>query len=315
MPTTISGIGSKKKKSGAGYYKDGKFYPGNDARTSDPKYYDPWTPTSTMQPLLPTPWTPTSTMTPATGFHKNPQYDPPTFSDNSRGGSIGGDGTTGSVGYVPPGGTGGGTGADPNAPYTGSGSIGQYGYTPQAMSDIYNNPNMLATDLLAKMGINNPGLAQSLAQYLNPAMVAHLMNTQGDPNQSTDAASLSAVNDYMQMMVTPNGVMPDAQQLMQILFGATNIDDGGLGGFFGLAPDGKTALDARGQVDNVTDYLSQMTVGLNPYAQAMYRSAAGRVGQQYQNATSRIGMDGYEDPGSSFTDYLAKSGFGRRITG
>lgn len=179
------------------------------------------------------------------------------------------------------------------APVTGS--IADYGYTPQGMASIYDNPTILANDVLAALGINNPGLAESIAQYLDPAIAANFLLSGGVGSSSSDAASLSYANDYMKQMVTPNGATPEFADLMNALLGAGGADSP-LGAYL------NSSLTPEQQISAANGLLGQTLVGLNPYAQQAYSRYAKDQGNQYLGGVAK------GDPaGSSYVDYLGNT--------
>lgn len=179
------------------------------------------------------------------------------------------------------------------APVTGS--IADYGYTPQGMASIYDAPTILANDLLAQMGINNPGLAESLAQYLDPAVAANFLMNKGMGSSSSDAATLSYGNDYMQQMVTPNGQTPEFSDLMNALLGAGS-DNSPLGAYL------NSGLTPEQQISHANGLMGQTLVGLNPYAQQAYSQYANDQGNQY------LGDVAHGSPSSSsYVDYLGNT--------
>lgn len=179
------------------------------------------------------------------------------------------------------------------APVTGS--IADYGYTPQGMASIYDNPTILANDVLAALGINNPGLAESISQYLDPAIAANFLLSGGVGSSSSDAASLSYANDYMKQMVTPNGATPEFADLMNALLGAGGADSP-LGAYL------NSSLTPEQQISAANGLLGQTLVGLNPYAQQAYSRYAKDQGNQYLGGVAK------GDPaGSSYVDYLGNT--------
>lgn len=179
------------------------------------------------------------------------------------------------------------------APVTGS--IADYGYTPQGMASIYDNPTILANDVLAALGINNPGLAESISQYLDPAIAANFLLSGGVGSSSSDAASLSYANDYMKQMVTPNGSTPEFADLMNALLGAGGADSP-LGAYL------NSSLTPEQQISAANGLLGQTLVGLNPYAQQAYSRYAKDQGNQYLGGVAK------GDPaGSSYVDYLGNT--------
>lgn len=179
-----------------------------------------------------------------------------------------------------------------------TGSIANYGYTPEGLAMLYDNPSLLAQDVLGRQGINNPGMAQQLGQYMDPAVAANFLINKGMGSSAGDAATMNFVNTYLQNMTTPNGRTPEFDYLMNQLLGtgAQSATGSPLGAYLnaGLTPDQ--------QVKAANALMSQTEVGLNPYAQQAYSRAGDFFGQQYLGGVAK-GQPG----GSSYTNYLAST--------
>lgn len=185
-----------------------------------------------------------------------------------------------------------------------SGSIGQYGYTPEGMASIYDNPAILAQDILQAMGINNPGLAQSLADYFGPALAAHFLQSGGGVGSSgSDASSLSGVNDYLQQYVTPNGQVPGFSDLASILLDAASDPNSLINQYLMGNPKSSSRGGQTGeQINNLNQLLGQALAGSNSYTQEAYRNFLNDQATNYQSGLTK-GAPG----GSSYADYITKS--------
>lgn len=173
-----------------------------------------------------------------------------------------------------------------------TGAIAGYGYTPQGLASIYDNPTILTSDLLKAMGIDNAGMAQSLGQYLDPAVAANFLTNKGMGSSSSDSSTLNFANEYLKQMVTPNGRTPEFDYLVNALLGAGS-DSSPLGAYLnsGLTPDQ--------QIQAANALFGQTLVGLNPYSQQAYSRYAKDQGNQYLGNVAK-GQPG----GSSYVDYL-----------
>ncbi len=184
-----------------------------------------------------------------------------------------------------------------------NGAIGGYGYTPLGAGTLYDNPQALATDILKSMGIENPGLANSLSQTLDPAVAAQFLLNNG--KNSSDAETLNFANQYMQNMVTPGGRTVDFSSLMDHLLGAGGQYANGKADN-ALAAYLNAGLDPSQQVRAAQGLMGQSMTGQNPYFQQGFSNYAKDLGSSYQGAMAKA------NPGyTSFIDYLNKqSGIG-----
>jgi hypothetical protein len=178
-----------------------------------------------------------------------------------------------------------------------TGWLAQFGYTPQGASDLYNNPVPLATDVLGQRGITNAGMANSLSQYMDPAIAANFILGQGMGSSQSDNAALNFAANYMNQMVTPGGRTPEFDVLMNKILGA------GIPGTSPLAEYLSSGqMTPEQQVQAANALMSQTLGGISPYGQRAYSNAEKDFGQQYQGAV----MKG--NPGAqSYVDYLKNS--------
>jgi hypothetical protein len=180
-----------------------------------------------------------------------------------------------------------------------NGAIGGYGYTPLGAGTLYDNPQALATDILKSMGINNPGLANSLSQTLDPAVAAQFLLNNG--KNSSDADTLNFANQYMQNMVTPGGATVNFSSLMDHLLGAGGqYADGHADN--ALAAYLNAGLDPSQQVRAAQGLMGQSMTGQNPYFQQGFSNYAKDLGSSYQGLMAK-GDPQYK----SFIDYLNRS--------
>ena len=172
-----------------------------------------------------------------------------------------------------------------------TGAAAAYGYTPAGLASIYDNPQILTDDLLAAMGIINPGMSQQLSQYMDPAIAAQFILNRGQ--NSSDNSAINFANEYLQQMVTPGGRQPELDRLVSEILAATGGDTSVLGAYLnaGLTPDQ--------QVSAANSLFGQTLSGQSPYAQTGYQRFAKDQGQQYLGAVAK-GQPG----ASSYVDYL-----------
>lgn len=174
-------------------------------------------------------------------------------------------------------------------PMTGAGA--GYGYTPQGLGMLYQNPVPLAQDVLGGAGIDNYGMALALSDAMNPALYAYMMQTKGMGDQS-DAATIDFISNYMDQMVTPGGSMPNMADLMTNVLGAGDVNSSPLAMMLsGIPPED--------QVKVLANFLAAAGYGNNPLAQRAYGNAADYYGNEYLGGV----MKG--DPGASnYASYL-----------
>jgi len=184
-----------------------------------------------------------------------------------------------------------------------TGLLAQLGYTPQGLSDLYGNPQPLAQDILATLGINNPGLAESLAQNFNPALAANFILGRG-LNSTSDADTLNFVANYLQQMVTPGGRTPEFDAMVNRILGAGSTDSSPLGAFL------NASQTPAQQVSAGNSLIGQTLSGLNPYAQKAYSNYLDYAGNQYQGTT----MKGNPSD-SSYINYLNSQPFQNWVNG
>lgn len=178
-----------------------------------------------------------------------------------------------------------------------TGALADMGYSTATMPKLYQDPQVLANEVLLAMGIDNPSMAAILGDALYPAMYAYML---GAPNGAdlSDNAILNSTSDYMQQMVTPGGQMPDANALMQSIYG---MDEDSIGG----ALLGLLGNDPQQQVGYVNDAMQAARYNLNPLAQRAYRNAMDYYGTQYLT-------DAIKDPNAmDYTAYLNASPLAR----
>lgn len=212
---------------------------------------------------------------------------------STNGGSVGGGG--GGNQYIAPTGSGGGGavtgGTDVPA------SIAGYGFTPEGYNQIYQDPSILAAALLETMGITNTGLAQSLGEYFNPAYSANFILNGGNDASMSDANTMGYINDYMQQMVTPNGSVPQFDELLNAILGATQNDNSLLGAYMGSGPGATLSTDK--QIQQVAGLIANSLSGMNGYAQSAYSQYLKDQESQYRSGLAR------SDPGAtSYGDYI-----------
>lgn len=182
-----------------------------------------------------------------------------------------------------------------------TGQLAGYGYSPQGLAGLYDNPQDLANQILQGMGITNPALAYQLGQSLDPAVAANVLLNNGYNSSDNDTLNFAA--QYLQNLATPGGRTVDFSALVNHLLGPggeMKLDaNGNLVPANPLAAYLNASLDPSQQVQAANALFGQTLGGLNPYAQQAYSRYAKDMGSQYQGALARGATD-YK----SYIDYL-----------
>lgn len=178
------------------------------------------------------------------------------------------------------------------SPMTGLGA--EYGYTPQGLGMLYDNPGLLAQDVLGQKGVDNYGLSQQLGDAMAPALYAYTMQ---NPNfsQSQDQDVINYIAQYMQQMVTPGGSMPSYDELMTALLGVNDPTTDLGKAFATMSPQDQAAF--------IKDYAGQAGYTLNPLMQRMLGRKFDYESQGYLGGIAKGNPQG-----TSYADYLAKNG-------
>lgn len=173
-----------------------------------------------------------------------------------------------------------------------TGAVAGYGYTPQGLGTLYDNPTPFANDVLKAIGIDNPGMANMLGQYMDPAFAAQFTLNRGKNGSDND--TLNFVDEYMRNMMTPGGRQPELDRLVAELFGhGGSADDSLLGAYLNAGKSPEQQVQAGNAMFG--QYLS----GQNPYAQSGYSAYVRDQGQQYLGDVAKGDPDA-----TSYIDYL-----------
>jgi hypothetical protein len=194
-----------------------------------------------------------------------------------------------------------GTGWNGGTTDTIDGYLKQFGYTPQGLGQLYDNPQPLAQDVLGTRGITNPGMAQELAELFDMFQASQFVNNRG--GSATDNDTLNYIANAMQQAITPGGQYMDPYYFMQTILGQNGGQGNPLSSFLGgdnLTPDQ--------QMSRVNQLIANGLPGMNPYAQQAY----GGFLQDQQNQYREGIMKG--DPNAqSYFDFLQQSQLGNWI--
>ena len=178
-----------------------------------------------------------------------------------------------------------------------TGAMAAYGYTPGGLASLYDNPAIMTNDLLAAMGITNPGMANQLGQYMDPAVSAQFLLNRGKNTDDNDV--LNFVNEYLQQMVTPGGRQPELDRLVAELLGGRTYDPENPDASNPLGAYLNADLTPEEQIKVANAMFGQTLSGQSPYAQTAYQRFARDQGNQYLS-----GMAKGAPQGENYLDFL-----------
>jgi hypothetical protein len=181
------------------------------------------------------------------------------------------------------------------------GYLKQFGYTPQGLTSIYENPSILANDVLGTRGITNAGMGNELAELFDMLYASQFVNNRG--GSATDNDTLNYIANAMQQAVTPGGQYLDPYKYMQTILGQSGGDANPLSSFLtgeNLTPDQ--------QMSRVNQLIANGMPGMNSYAQQAYGGFLQNQQDQY-----RTGLAKGDPNSSSYFDFLQNSQLGNWI--
>ena len=172
-------------------------------------------------------------------------------------------------------------------------------FTPSGRAGLYNDPELMAAEVLKSMGIDNPEMVAMLSQNADLAQaIGFLMGYGG---QGSDIPTLSdQVNwgsDYLTGLMTPGAADYDANQLMDLLLNADPSTP------LGAYVEGTLKKDPGKVFDYVMSIMESTT---NPYYQDATEGAMRKSYLDYRG-------DFAKDPvaaGSSYYDALRGGQYG-----
>jgi hypothetical protein len=181
------------------------------------------------------------------------------------------------------------------------GYLKQFGYTPQGLTSLYENPSILANDVLGTRGITNSGMGNELAELFDMLYASQFVNNRG--GSATDNDTLNYIANAMQQAVTPGGQYLDPYKYMQTILGQSGGDANPLSSFLtgeNLTPDQ--------QMSRVNQLIANGMPGMNSYAQQAYGGFLQNQQDQY-----RTGLAKGDPNSSSYFDFLQNSQLGNWI--
>jgi hypothetical protein len=181
------------------------------------------------------------------------------------------------------------------------GYLKQFGYTPQGLTSLYENPSILANDVLGTRGITNAGMGNELAELFDMFHASQFVNNRG--GEATDNDILNYVANAMQQAVTPGGEYVDPYYYMRTILGQPGGDKNPLSSFLtgeNLTPDQ--------QMSRVNQLIANGMPGMGPYAQQAYGGFL-----QNQQDKYREGLAKGAPNSQSYFDFLQNSQLGNWI--
>lgn len=183
-------------------------------------------------------------------------------------------------------------------------------WSPRDLETMLNDPYSFQRQFLQSRGMNTPGANAALGQYasrLNP-----LSMILGGANMAPgDQGNLEAIAEIYEGLLdnytTPGGRMPDVGEIMGILAGVGNIENGG------QANSVLQALlageDPEGQVSAIQQILGASLAGMPGLWGRGWSNVIDQAGTNYLDST----MDAYNGPNATMLDYLRNDPFLSRV--
>lgn len=183
-------------------------------------------------------------------------------------------------------------------------------WSPRDLETMLNDPYSFQRQFLQSQGMNTPGANAALGQFasrLNPlSMILGGANlAPGDQGNLEAIAQIyeGLLNNY----TTPGGRMPDIGEIMGILAGVGNIDNGG-------SPTSVLQAllageDPQGQVSAIQQILGAGLAGMPGLWGRGWSNMLDQAGTNYLDST----MDAYNGPDATMLDYLRNDPFLSRV--
>lgn len=193
-----------------------------------------------------------------------------------------------------------------NWTFDGSGTA----FSPRDLETMLNDPYAFQRQFLQSRGMNTPGANAALGQYasrLNPlSMILGGANmTPGD--QGNMEALAEIYEGLLDNYTTPGGRMPDVGEIMAILAGVQNIENGGTGS--SLLQSLLAGEDPEGQVSAIQQILGAALAGMPGLWGRAWSNTLDNAGTAYLDST----MDSAQGPNATFVDYLRNDPFLSRV--
>lgn len=145
-------------------------------------------------------------------------------------------------------------------------------YDPLALSQgiLYDNPDVLAADILAEMGITNPEMIAMLADSVDLGYALQLIMGGGEAGAIPGVGDITdQVAEYAQGLMTPGAASLDPNMLMDLIMSAD--PNSALGKYL--------TLNGPDAVNNLI--MSAMSATTNPYYQNATKGALGESRRNY----------------------------------
>lgn len=183
-------------------------------------------------------------------------------------------------------------------------------FSPRDLETMLNDPYSFQRQFLQSRGMNTPGANSALGQYasrLNPlSMILGGANMQPDQQGNLEALA-ELYEGLMDNYTTPGGRMPDLGEIMQILSGVGNIENGGQAS--SLLQALLAGEDPEGQVSAIQQMLGATLAGQPGLWGRAWSNMLDQAGTSYLDST----MDSAQGPNATMLDYLRNDPFFSRI--
>jgi hypothetical protein len=182
-------------------------------------------------------------------------------------------------------------------------------YDPSGVGALYNNPQLLANDVLSGMGLGgNVALQNQLGDIaqIAPAL-AFLMSSKFNNGQG-DESSINTMAGILKDQMTPGGTALDYRALLNDLMGGGDL----VNSYTSLDANGN-ALSGADQSNAVKGLLSAALGNVNPFAQRAMMGMTGNALNQWQGQLTQASPG--NPPAGTALDYLRQSGLLNRFGG
>jgi hypothetical protein len=190
----------------------------------------------------------------------------------------------------------GNSGYDANStdPFTGFASR----YAPGDASTLYQNPQVIANDVLSQMGLNTPGMRQLIGQNADAAFyLSFLLNGQ-DPTAQGDEASINTMADYFKNQATAGGLSPDYNSLIRSILNPGGMDNNPLAQYLNVA-------DPSTQVSNLLQLARPALNSVHPLTQKAGLGYLSDLGDQFLSSTAGGDQAAYN---GNFGNFIQRKG-------
>lgn len=193
-----------------------------------------------------------------------------------------------------------------NWTFDGSGTA----YSPRDLETILNDPYAFQRQFLQSRGMNTSGANAALGQFasrLNPLSMI-LGGANLAPGEQGNLEAIAELYEgLLSNYTTPGGRMPDVGEIMAILAGVGNIENGGSP--TSLLQALYAGEDPEGQVSAFQQSVGAALAGMPGLWGRGWSNMIDQAGTSYLDST----MDANSGPNASFLDYLRNDPFFSRV--